>query len=53
MGDFPWDHLKAETLRLNCRDLGFKGLRRDSMIQFLATVEQDGREYSHLAQPPR
>ena len=46
MGDFPWNLLKIETLRLSCRDLGFKALRRDVMIQFLTTVEQDGREYS-------
>lgn len=47
-GGIPWDQLKADTLRLVCRDLGATpGKRkRDDMIGFLNKVEKRGREFS-------
>lgn len=42
---FPWDSLKAESLRIVCRDLGGPPGRRDEMITFLRAVEEQGRVY--------
>lgn len=48
MGGFPWDILKAETLRILCRDLGFsQAIRKDIMISFLTTVEESGRAFNN------
>lgn len=44
---FPWDLLKAESLRALCRDLGGLQGRRDEMITFLKAVEEQGRVYIH------
>lgn len=41
---FPWDSLKAESLRFVCRDLGRLPGRRDEMITFLKAVEEQGLE---------
>ncbi|KAF5375916.1 hypothetical protein D9615_008214 [Tricholomella constricta] len=54
MVEFPWDSLKAGTLRTLCRDLGFPKIMatKDVMIRFLTKVEQQGPEkaLSELAQ---
>jgi hypothetical protein len=43
MGDFPWEVIKAETLRLIARDLGIKrSLKRDETIAFLRSVQKRG-----------
>jgi hypothetical protein len=42
---FPWELLKAESLRTVCRDLGGLPGRRDEMITFLKNVEEQGRVY--------
>lgn len=39
---FPWEKLKAESLRTVCRDVGHIGRTRDAMIGFLKTVETLG-----------
>ncbi|KAF9466809.1 hypothetical protein BDZ94DRAFT_140133 [Collybia nuda] len=39
---FPWDQLKAESLRSVCRDVGIQGRTRDVMINFLKSVEMHG-----------
>ncbi|EPQ53306.1 hypothetical protein GLOTRDRAFT_122482 [Gloeophyllum trabeum ATCC 11539] len=43
---FPWDKLRAETLRTLCKELGFpaKLSRRDEMIKALAAVQEHGLE---------
>lgn len=40
---FPWEILKAESLRTVCRDVGHIGRTRDAMVDFLKTVETLGR----------
>lgn len=40
---FPWELLKAESLRTVCRDVGHIGRTREAMIDFLETVETLGR----------
>ncbi|XP_006456499.1 hypothetical protein AGABI2DRAFT_195600 [Agaricus bisporus var. bisporus H97] len=43
MGDFPWEIIKAETLRFIARDLGIKrNLKRDETIAFLRSVQKRG-----------
>ncbi|KAJ3570742.1 hypothetical protein NP233_g4200 [Leucocoprinus birnbaumii] len=43
MEDFPWEHIKTETLRQNCRDLGLdKALSKDEAIRFLKAVQRQG-----------
>lgn len=39
---FPWDQVKAESLRILCRDLGGPAGRRDEMVTFLQTTEEQG-----------
>ena len=45
MASFPWDQLKAETLRLVCKDLGAGSAikrNRESMISFLINIGDPG-----------
>ncbi|KAF8063410.1 hypothetical protein FPV67DRAFT_1506425 [Lyophyllum atratum] len=45
MPEFPWDSLKAETLRSLCRDLGMsRPSTRGAMIGFLTQVKEQGLE---------
>jgi hypothetical protein len=46
MASFPWDQLKAETLRLICKDLGAGSAikrNRESMISFLINIGDPAR----------
>ena len=44
MSTFPWDAVKAETLRSVARDIGISAtLKRDDMIHLFRMVEEDGR----------
>ncbi|KAJ6567405.1 hypothetical protein DFH09DRAFT_1156882 [Mycena vulgaris] len=61
MSTFPWENLKAETLRSVCKDLGVaSGVKRnrESMITFVKDLEQggsatvDGESSSEMLETP-
>jgi hypothetical protein len=48
MSSFPWDTLKAETLRSMCKDLGAGPVvkrNKENMVSFLEDIEKRGRMY--------
>jgi hypothetical protein len=50
---FPWETLKAETLRSICKDLAFPGgiaRKREDMVDALKSIEKMGRKHVY---PPR
>jgi len=52
MSPFPWDQLKAETLRLVCKDLGASPAikrNRESMLSFLVNIGNLGCAFAILS----
>jgi hypothetical protein len=46
--EFPWDSLKAETMRTVAKDLGLSAnmcRKRDEMVAFFQQVTSNGRAY--------
>lgn len=48
MADFPWDKLKAGTLRSVCIDLGYSRLwTKQEMMSLLKVAQESGRMFKH------
>jgi len=45
MSKFPWDEIKANTLRVLCREIGMPTVyTRQDMISLFRIAEEQGRE---------